>query len=207
MRRPISGILHPPNGRKRATVETGMKHKAIPLQDAMLELGRCGFQSFGSATQGSGNTGRALSADGMTWAELVELRSGLRGSLRQLLGKGVLRGAGCTAQFTSEFSNGDCVVTTTTLLEPAAGAELEVLPLDTPIATLALRHMQRVGEALLRRHPLKLRILGASEPGSAEQRHGSAPVLGVAELRQLGVPERLALMIAGDCADTAELPH
>jgi len=190
-----------------------MIHRAVRLQDAILELGRCGFQPFGSATQGSGKTGRALSADGMTWAELVELRSGLRGSLRQLLGKGVLRGAGCTAQFTSEFSNGDCIVTTTAPLEAAAGVELEVLPMDTPVAALALRHMHRLGEILLRRHPLKPRVHNADEIGGAERRlrqHGTAPcrpALSVVELCELGVPKRLAVMIAGDCVDTAELPH
>ncbi|HZR35378.1 MAG TPA: hypothetical protein VFA75_08365 [Nevskia sp.] len=177
----------------------------------MLELWRAGFQPFGNATQGSGNTGRALSADGMTWAELVELRSGLRGSLRQLLGKGVLRGAGCTAQFASEFSNGERIVTATAPLEPAAGIELEVLPLDTPVAMLALRHMQRLGQALLQRHPLKLRIRAADEiDGAAWQRPDagpSRPPLGVAELCRLGVPDRLARMIAGDCAAAAELPY
>ncbi len=193
------------------TVETGTRHKAVPLEEAMLELGRRGFQPFGDATQGSGNTGRALSADGMTWAELVELRSGLRGSLRQLLGKGMLRGAGCTAQFASEFSNGERIVTTTDPLESAAGVELEVLPLDTPVAALALRHMERLDQALLRRHPLKLRIHGADETAVDARQPcdagSSRPALGVAELCELGVPERLALMIAGDCAVTAELPH
>ena len=196
-------------------MDTGFGHKAAEcVHDAMPELERCGFQPFGTATQGSGNTGRALSADGMTWAELVELRSGLRGSLRQLLGKGVLRGAGCTAQFTSEFCNGDCLVTTTAPLEATDGLDLEQLPLDTPIAAVALRHMQRIEAALLRRHPLKLRILcGAGDVSRAERRLRSrdavpaARPLSVEALRELGVPAHLALIIAGNCADTAELPH
>ncbi|HWY23636.1 MAG TPA: hypothetical protein VNX47_01885 [Nevskia sp.] len=198
-------------------MEMGIGHKSAErVQDAMPQLARCGFQPFGTATQGSGNTGRALSADGMTWAELVELRSGLGGSLRQLLGKGVLRGAGCTAQFTSEFNNGDYLVTTTAPLEAADGVDLEQLSMDTPIAALALRHMQRIEAALLRRHPLKLRILcGAGDVSRAERRLRSrdvtpvAPVrpLSVAELHELGVPEHLARIIAGDCADIAELPH
>ncbi len=190
-------------------MDTGIGHKAAErVHDAMPELERCGFQPFGTATQGSGNTGRALSADGMTWAELVELRSGLRGSLRQLLGKGVLRGAGCTAQFTSEFCNGDCLVTTTAPLEAADGLDLEQLPLDTPIAAVALRHMQRIEAALLRRYPLKLRIHGGAGQ-RWRSRDAGPPVhpLSAEELRELGVPARLALIIAGDCTATAELPH
>jgi hypothetical protein len=187
----------------------GFKHQ-VPerIADAMLQLECCGFQPFGGATQGSGNTGRALSADGMTWAELVELRSSLRGSLRQLLGKGVLRGTGCTAQLSSELSNGERIVTGTAPLTATAGTDQEQLPQDTPLADLALRHFQRVGAALLQRHPLKLRIHGAAEAvGSERPRSRASQHLSVAELRELGVPERLALVIAGDCVDTAELPH
>lgn len=194
-------------------METGIEHRlTASVQDAMPALARCGFQPFGNATQGSGYTGRALSADGMTWAELVELRSGLRGSLRQLLGKGVLRGAGCTAQFTSEFSNGDCLVTATAPLEPAEGVELELLPMDTPIAAVALRHMQRIDAALLHRHPLKLRIhCDAGDVARAKLRlrdREAAPAtqpLSAEALRELGVPGHLARIIAGDCADTADL--
>lgn len=182
----------------------------------MLELERCGFQPVGGATQGSGNKSRALSADGMTWAELVELRSDLSGSLRQLLGKGVLRGAGCTAQFTSEFSNGECLVTSTAPLEAAPGMDLEVMPLITPPHIAALRHMQRIDAALLARHPLRLRIHGSAvEIGIAEQRlrrrqalpFGPQPALNAEGLRQQGVPEHLARIIAGPCASTVELPQ
>lgn len=192
-------------------------HKAADgFQEAMLELTRCGFQPFGGTTQGSGNKGRALSADGMTWAELVQLRSGLSGSLRQLLGKGVLRGTGCTAQFTSEFTNGDCLVTTTAPLEAAPGMDLEVLPPGTPAETVALHHMQRIEASLLRRHPLKLRIhTCATDVTGADERlrrrqalAGAAPAaLNPAALHRLGVPQHLAQMIAGRCADAAELPQ
>lgn len=197
-------------------MHTGIGSTAEPrVDDALLQLVRCGFQALGTATQGSGHTGRALSADGMTWAELVELRSGLRGSLRQLLGKGVLRGAGCTAQFTSEFANGDCVVTTTAPLDPADGTDpsldLEILPSDTPVAVVALRHMRRLEAALLRRHPLRLRVLdGAAEVEQAAQRlraphpaPAAIPALSVGRLCQLGVPERFAQAIAGTRAATA----
>jgi hypothetical protein len=180
----------------------------------MLELERCGFQPLGNTTQGSGNKGRALSADGMTWAELVELRSDLSDSLRQLLGKGVLRGTGCSAQFTSEFSNGECLVTTTAPLEAAPGMDLEVMPLLTPVHIVALRHMQRIDAALLRRHPLRLRIhTGSGEIAVAEERLRrrqaipAAPALSAETLQQQGVPQHLARIIAGPCAGTAPLPQ
>jgi hypothetical protein len=188
---------------------------AVQLQYAMLELERCGFQPLGGATQGSGNKGRALSADGMTWAELVELRSGLSGSLRQLLGKGVLRGTGCTAQFTSEFSNGECIVTSTAPLEAAPGMDLEVMPLFTPLHIAALRHMQRLDAALLARSPLRLRVhTNAAELAIAEQRllrrqaiPNGAPAMSAEILQQQGVPQHLAQMIAGPCAATVVLPQ
>lgn len=192
-------------------------HKAADgFQAAMLELERCGFQPFGGTTQGSGNKGRALSADGMTWAELVQLRSGLSGSLRQLLGKGVLRGTGCTAQFTSEFTNGECLVTTTAPLEAAPGMDLAVLPPGTSPEAVALCHMQRIEASLLRRHPLKLCIhTCAAEVATAEERlrrrqtlADTAPLaLDPAALRRLGVPQHLAQLIAGRCADAVELPQ
>src|ERR1700758_2793509 len=125
-------MLQPPNGWSAQRFMGTRVETSGQLQYAMLELERCGFQLVGGATQGSGNKSRALSADGMTWAELVELRSDLSGSLRQLLGKGVLRGAGCAAQFTSEFSNGECLVTSTAPMEAAPGMDLEVMPLITP---------------------------------------------------------------------------
>jgi hypothetical protein len=185
---------------------------AEPLQYALLELECCGFQPVGGATQGSGNKGRALSADGMTWAELVELRSGLSGSLRQLLEKGVLRGTGCTAQFTSEFTNGDCLVTTTAALQPAPGMDLEVMPFITPLQIVALRHMQRIDAALLRRR-LRLRVhTSAAELAVAEQRllrrqaipaGAPRPALSPEALLGQGVPPHLAQIIAGPCAPAA----
>jgi hypothetical protein len=186
---------------------------AVQLQHAMLELERYGFQPLGSATQGSGNKGRALSADGMTWAELVELRSNLGGSLRQLLGKGVLRGTGCTAQFTSEFANGECLVTSTTALEATPGMDLEVMPLITPLHIVALRHMQRIDAALLARHPLRLRIhTSAAELAIAEESlrrrqiiPAGIPALNAESLQQQGVPQHIAQMIAGPCASAAAL--
>lgn len=190
------------------------------MQDQMQQLQDCGFQPLGRlVTQGLGTYGRALSADGTAWAELVMPQPGLREGLRQLLKKGVLRGAGCTAQFTTAFNNGDWLVTTTAELPPGPGVEIERLPPQTPLADLALRHMQRLEAGLRRRHPLKALIhADAGEVGAAAQRllaaaqrllerrsqvQRPAQPLSVDELRQLGVPERLALMIAGECA-TAE---
>src|SRR6201997_5718478 len=114
-------MLQPPNGWSAQRFMGTRVETSGQLQYAMLELERCGFQLLGGATPGSGNKGRALAPDGMTWAELVELRSDLSGSLRQLLEKGVLRGTGCTARFTSEFSNGESLVTSTAPLEETPG--------------------------------------------------------------------------------------
>lgn len=158
------------------------------LRQSLLELERCGFQSLGIATQGSGITGSALSADGTTWAALQAPSSAMRGSWRELIGTGVLRGAGCAAQFTTTFNSGERLVTRDADLP---GADL---------AGLARHHFQRLDERLLRRHPLKALIACPGEPAAAPR--PSTPVtLSVAGLRRHGVPAHLAELIAGDCAE------
>ena len=179
------------------------------IQQTIQELERCGFQPCGRlVTQGSGLTGRALSADGSTWAEVVLPQSGLRNSLRRLLKTGALRGAGCTAQFTTEFNNRSYLVTTTAEVAAAAGLLLERLPPETPLELLALRHMQRLEQHLCLGHPLKALIhTSAGEVEAARQRMLAgrpAAAFSVDSLLELGVSPRLALLIAGDCAEAAE---
>ena len=188
------------------------------VRNSMLQLRDCGFQPFDSfAAQGSGVAGRALSADGSTWAEIVTLQSGLRNSLRQLLKKtGALRGAGCTAQFTTEFNNHSYLVTTTADLAATSGMLLERLPAETPLATVAQRHMQRIEAHLRSHHPLKPVLHTCAEEVEAARRRAAASPAQTAlapqpytveALHQLGVPPRLALLIAGDFAETtASLP-
>jgi len=184
------------------------------IQNIMLQLEGCGFQPFDKlVTQGSGVTGRALSADGSTWAEIGTLQSGLRNSLRELLKKGVLRGAGCTAQLTTEFNNQSYLVTTTAELASTPAMQVEQLAAETPLAVLALRHMQRIEAHLREVQSLKPLIhTCAAEVEAAQQRaqasrtrpsHATQPLTPQA-LRDLGVPPRLALLIAGDCAEAAE---
>jgi hypothetical protein len=183
-------MLQPPNGRGSQHL---MQFTSIiaehVLKQSLLELERCGFQPLGITTQGSGITGRALSADGTTWAELNAPSSGLRGSLRELIGTGVLRGAGCTAQFTTSLNNGDRLVT--------RGAAP-----GTTLRELALRHMQRLDACLLRRHPLKplIQTCGADLDSAAQPRSPSRP-LSVNSLLEQGVAPHLARLIAGDCAE------
>lgn len=178
------------------------------MQQTMQELECCGFLPCGRlVTQGSGSTGRALSADGSTWAEVVVLRSGLRDSLRQLLKTGALRGAGSTAQFTTELNNHRYLVTTTADLAAAPGMLLEQLPAHTPLAALALRHMQRLEACLRELHPLKPLIQTCAEDVEAAQQrraHAPAATLDVDTLHRLGVPPRLARLIGGACAAPAE---
>ncbi len=181
----------------------------------MLQLEDCGFQPFDKlVTQGSGLTGRALSADGSTWADIGTLQSGLRNSLRKLLKTGVLRGAGCTAQFTTEFNNQSYLVTTTADLASTVQAmQVEQLPAETPVAAVALRHMQRIEAHLREGHSLKPLIhTCAGEVETAQRRalasrsrpsHAAQPLTPQA-LRDLGVPPHLALLIAGHCAEAAE---
>lgn len=175
----------------------------------MQELESRGFQPLGTrVTQGLGLTGRALSADGSTWADIGMLQSGLRNSWRQLLKTGVLRGAGCTAQFTTEFNNQTYLVTTNADLAPSPGTEVDRLPADTAPATMALRHMQRIEQYLREHQPLRPVInTCAAEIEVALQRAQTVRTpqpLTVAGLQDLGVPAHLALLIAGDCAETAE---
>src|SRR5882757_2555983 len=126
------------------------------MQNTTVELESCGFQPLGKlVTQGLGVTGKALSADGSTWADIGMLQSGLRNSLRQLLKTGVLRGAGCTAQFTTEFNNRTYLVTTIAYLAPAPGIEVERLPAATALAQIAQRHMQRIEQYMREHHPLR----------------------------------------------------
>jgi hypothetical protein len=173
----------------------GMNGTAIDsaFQQLMLELAGCGFSPLGTcSTQGSGFIGRALSADGTTWADATAPRSNLRSSLRHLLKKGGLRGTGWSAQFTitfnTLFSDGSSLITT------GAGAP----------ADLALRHMQRLEARLLQRHPVKALIhIDAGEVAGAAQRlleHKAPPSgrpLNVTQLCHLGIPEHLAELIGG----------
>jgi hypothetical protein len=188
-----------------------MNDQAIPrkIRNTMQELESRGFQPLGTrVTQGLGLTGRALSADGSTWADIGMLQSGLRNSWRQLLKTGVLRGAGCTAQFTTEFNNQTYLVTTNSDLAPSSGIEVERLPADTAPAAIALRHMQRIEQYLREHQPLRLVIQTcAAEIEAALRRAHTVYMpqpLTVATLQDLGVPAHLALLIAGDCAETAE---
>ncbi len=184
------------------------------IQNTMLQLEDCGFQPFDKlVTQGSGLTGRALSADGSTWADIGTLQSGLRNSLRQLLKTGVLRGAGCTAQFTTEFNNQSYLVTTTADLASTPAMRVEQLPPETPPAMVALRHMQRIEAHLRDAHTLKPLIhTCVGEVEAAQQRalasrsrpSHATPLLTPQALRDLGVPPRLALLIAGDFAEAPE---
>jgi hypothetical protein len=185
-------MLQPPNGRGSQQLMQLIPIVAEQaLRQSLLELERCGFQPLGIATQGSGVTGRALSADGTTWAELNAPSSDLRGSWRELLKTGVLRGAGCTAQFTTGLNNGDKLVT--------RGAESAP---GMPLRDLALLHMQRLDACLLRRHPLKPLIRTCNEDSAAAaQPRGPSQPLSVNALLQLGVAPRLARLIAGDCAE------
>ncbi len=178
------------------------------MQNTTVELESCGFQPLGKlVTQGLGVTGKALSADGSTWADIGTLQSGLRNSLRQLLKTGVLRGAGCTAQFTTEFNNRTYLVTTTATLAPAPGIEVERMPASTALAEIARRHMQRIEQHMREHHPLRPLIhTCAEEVETAQQRAQTVrtpqPVT-VEALRELGIPQRLALLIAGDCAEAS----
>ena len=175
----------------------------------MQELESRGFQPLGTrVTQGLGLIGRALSADGSTWADIGMLQSGLRNSWRQLLKTGVLRGAGCTAQFTTEFNNQTYLVTTNSDLAASPGTGVERLPADTPPAAVAHRHMQRI-EQYLREHQSLRPVINtcAAEIEAALRRAQTVRTprpLTVAGLQNLGVPSRLALLIAGDCAEAAE---
>ncbi|WP_029923469.1 hypothetical protein [Nevskia soli] len=175
----------------------------------MQELESRGFQPLGTrVTQGSGLTGRALSADGSTWADIGTLQSGLRNSWRQLLKTGVLRGAGCTAQFTTEFNNQTYLVTTNYDLAPSPGTGVERLPADTDPAAVAHRHMQRIEQYMRENQPLRPVIHAcAAEIEAALLRAQTVrrpQPLTVAALQNLGMPPHLALLIAGDCAETAE---
>ena len=184
------------------------------LHKAVQELERCGFQPLGSiVAQGSGWSAGALAADGSTWVEVDISQPGLRSSLQQLFKTGELRDAACTAQFTTEFNNHSYLVTTTSDEACAAGVELERLPPQTSIAVLVLRHMQRIEMALRDSHPLKILIhTCADEVEAARQRArarhiqttGVTAPITVAGLRDVGVAPRWALLIAGDCAATAE---
>lgn len=179
------------------------------MHNTTVELESCGFQPLGKlVTQGLGVTGKALSADGSTWADIGTLQSSLRNSLRQLLKTGVLRGAGCTAQFTTEFNNRTYLVTTTAHLAPAPGVEVEQLPAATALAEIAQRHMQRIEQYMGEHHPLRPLIHTCTEEVEAAQQRALSvrtlrPIT-VDILRDLGVPSRLALLIAGDCAETRE---
>ncbi len=180
----------------------------------MPELERCGFQTLQEKmVQGSGASVRGLSADGSTWVECSMPRPEFRDSLRQLFKMGELRGAPCTAQFTTEFNNRSYLITTSADLACAAGIAVERLPPGTPIATMALRHMQRIEAALLDGHPLKLLThTCAAEVEAAQARlrarrlqPAAAPsAITVKSLGKLGVPLRWALLIAGDHAETAD---
>lgn len=175
----------------------------------MQELESRGFQPLGTrVTQGLGLTGRALSADGSTWADIGTLQSGLRNSWRQLLKTGVLRGAGCTAQFTTEFNNQTYLVTTNADLAPSPGTGVERLPADTAPAAIALRHMQRIDQYMREHQPLHPVINTCAAEIEAALRRAqtlrTSHPLTVAGLQDLGVPARLALLIAGDCAESAE---
>jgi hypothetical protein len=185
-------MLQPPNGWGPQHMQYFSKAAPHSLRQFLLELEHCGFQPLGIATQGSGVTGSALSADGMTWAALHAPPSGLRGSWRELIGTGELRGAGCAAQFTTIFNNGERLVT--------RGAEL---PAGTALAELARHHFRRLDAWLLRRHPLKALIHcdGTHTPATMAQPKAAPQPLSVAGLRQHGVPAHLARLIAGDCAE------
>ena len=179
------------------------------MQNTMVELESSGFQPLGElVAQGLGFTGKALSADGSTWAAIGTLRSNLRGSLRQLLKTGVLRGAGCSAQFTTEFNNRTYLVTTTADLAPAPGILVERVPAETALAEIAQLHMQRIENHMRQRQPLRPLIHTCAEEIEAAQQRAQmvrAPQpLTVEALRELGIPPRLALLIAGDCAEAPE---
>ncbi len=182
------------------------------LRNAMLELQQCGFQALGNhAAQGSGVCAAALSADGSTWVDIKVPQADLGSRLRRLLGTGVLRGALCTAQYTTQFSNGSFLVTTTATsasdLPALPGSRLERLPPATSIALAALRHMQRIEAALLAEHPLKPLIHTCADEVEAARRSrtsGAARPLTVPGLCALGVPAHLAQLIAGDCVEAAE---
>jgi len=178
------------------------------LQNAALELERCGFQPLGKlAAQGSGWSAGALAADGSTWVDVGISQPGWRGSLRELLKTGELRGAACTAQFTTEFNNHSYLVTSSSAEACADGIQLEQLPAHTPIAVLALRHMQRIETALRDSHPLKVLVHTCADDVEAARRRqaaGAITPITVAALRDLGVAPRWAQLIAGNCAATAE---
>ncbi|MDR3419090.1 MAG: hypothetical protein P4L83_23185 [Nevskia sp.] len=177
----------------------------------MAELERCGFQPVGNlVTQGSGATGRALSADGTTWAEIGTLRRGLYDSLRQLLKTGELRGAMRTAQFTTDFNDGRRIVTVTADRLAAPEADIERLTPEASLAALAQRHMQRIEAYLREHHPIKPLIHGGTEesgPVEAEAKARLAPqtAMTVDGLRELGVAPHLARLIAGPCQHPAEV--
>jgi hypothetical protein len=185
----------------------GTNGKAVEsaYQRVMLELARCGFAPLGdSSTQGSGLIGRALSADGTTWADVAIPRSDLRASLRHLLRTGELRGTGRSTRFATKISFTTLFNDGSSLVTGGEGA----------LAELALRHMQRLDARLLQRHPLKALIhVDAPEVEAAAQRLRSRPAqpsgrpLTVPQLRQLGVPAHLAKLIGGACANTATVPQ
>lgn len=185
-------------GTNNTAVESG-------FQRAMLELTGCGFAPLGtSSIQGSGLIGRALSADGTTWADVAVPRSDLRAGLRHLLRTGGLRGTGWSTRFAIKIS-----IRFTTLFND--GSSLVTSGGDA-LADLALRHMQRLDARLLQRHPLKALIhIDAQEVAAAAQRLLEGPAarssqpLSVLQLRQAGVAEHLAQLIGGPCAATAEM--
>jgi len=193
-----------------------MKSAALQhqIQLAMMELEDCGFQPVGNlVTQGSGTKGRALSADGTTWAELGASHPGFRENLRQLLKTGVLRGAGLTAQFTTEFNDGRRLVTTTAGEDVPAGPNAERLAAGTSLADLAHRHMQRIECYLHDHHPVKPLIhagmedlpVPASGAAAASPPRAVPPLTTLEQLQSLGIAPHLARLIAGPCSKPAEV--
>jgi len=92
------------------------------------------------------------------------------------------------------------------------GMLLERLPAETPLATVAQHHMQRIEAHLRSHHPLKPVLhICAEEVEAARQRAAASRVQAAPEpqpftveaLHNLGVPPRLALLIAGDFAEAA----
>jgi hypothetical protein len=123
--------------------------------------------------------------------EFETIHLGFRESLRQLLNKGVLRSAGCSARFITKFNNGSRLVTS---------ADRSV----SPLTELAQQHMRRLDYCLRLHHPVKPVIYAGIEDLS-DGLDTARQLITPAQLQALGVAPHLARLIAGPCRNPAEV--